>query len=137
MKFKQEEVNELIRQRRSTFPKNYTGERVDDDTIQQMLENANWAPTHRLTEPWRFVVFSREGLRKLAAFQAECYRKVTVADGTFSEDRYQGLLTKPMQSSHIISIGMKRDEKKSVPEIEEVGAVFCAVQNMYINVTAY
>jgi nitroreductase len=137
MKFNQEEVNELIRQRRSTFPKDYTGEGVDDDTIQQMLENANWAPTHRLTEPWRFVVFSGEGLRKLAAFQAECYRKVTIADGTFSENRYQGLLTKPMESSHIISIGMKRDEKKSVPEIEEAGAVFCAVQNMYLTATAY
>ena len=137
MKFNQEEVNQLIRQRRSTFPKDYTGERVDDDTIQQMLENANWAPTHRLTEPWRFVVFSGEGVRKLAAFQAECYRKVTIADGTFSENRYQGLLTKPMQSSHIISIGMKRDEKKSVPEIEEAGAVFCAVQNMYLTATAY
>ena len=137
MKFNQEEVNQLIHQRRSIFPKDYSGERVDDDTIQQMLENANWAPSHKLTEPWRFVVFTGEGLRKLAAFQAECYKKVTVADGTYSEDRYQGLLTKPMQSSHIISIGMKRDEKKSVPEIEEAGAVFCAVQNMYLTATAY
>jgi nitroreductase len=137
MKFNQEEINQLIRQRRSTLPPDYSGERVGDETIQHMLENANWAPTHRLTEPWRFVVFTGEGLRKLAAFQAECYRKVTVADGTFSEDRYQGLLTKPMQSSHIISVGMKRDEKKSVPEIEEAGAVFCAVQNMYLTATAY
>jgi nitroreductase len=32
---------------------------------------------------------------------------------------------------------MKRDEKKSVPEIEEAGAVFCAVQNMYLTATAY
>jgi nitroreductase len=32
---------------------------------------------------------------------------------------------------------MKRDEKKSVPEIEEIGAVFCAVENMYLTATAY
>jgi nitroreductase len=32
---------------------------------------------------------------------------------------------------------MKRDEKKSVPEIEEAGAVFCAIQNMYLTATAY
>ena len=137
MKFNQEEVNQLIRQRRSIFPKDYSGEAVDDGTIQQMLENANWAPSHKLTEPWRFIVFTGDGLRKLAAFQAECYQKVTAADGTYSEDRYRGLLTKPLQSSHIISIGMKRDEKKSVPEIEEAGAVFCAVQNMYLTATAY
>src|SRR5258706_2093982 len=137
MKFNQEEVNRLIRQRRSIFPKDYSGERVDEGTIQQMLENANWAPSHKLTEPWRFVVFTGEGLKKLAAFQAECYRKVTRADGTYNQNRYDGLLTKPMQSSHIISVGMKRDEKKSVPEIEEAGAVFCAIQNMYLTATAY
>ena len=137
MKFNQDEINELIRHRRSVFPKEYSGAHVDDSTVQQMLENANWAPTHKLTEPWRFVVFTGDGLKKLAAFQGECYQKVTKADGTFSEDRYQGLMTKPMQSSHIISIGMKRDEKETVPALEEVGAVFCAVQNMYLTATAY
>ena len=42
-----------------------------------------------------------------------------------------------MESSHIIAIGMKRDEKSSVPQWEELGAVFCAVQNMYLTATAY
>ena len=42
-----------------------------------------------------------------------------------------------MLSSHIIAVGMKRDEKKSVPEVEEIGAVFCAIQNMYLTATAY
>ena len=42
-----------------------------------------------------------------------------------------------MLSSHIIAVGMKRDEKKSVPEIEEIGAVFCAIENMYLTATAY
>ena len=42
-----------------------------------------------------------------------------------------------MQSSHIIAVGMKRDEKKSVPEVEELGAVFCAIENMYLTATAY
>jgi hypothetical protein len=41
-----------------------------------------------------------------------------------------------MLSSHIIVVGMKRDEKKSVPEIEEMGAVFCAIENMYLTATA-
>jgi nitroreductase len=136
MKYNQEEVNRLMHERRSVFPKEYSGARVEDTVIQQMLENANWAPTHKLTEPWRFVVFSDDGLRKLASFQATCYKEVTKANGTFREDRYEGLLTKPPQASHIIAIGMKRDEKKSLPEIEETGAVFCAIQNMYLTATA-
>lgn len=130
-------INSLIHHRRSVFPKEYTGEKVDDAIIKQMLENANAAPTHKLTEPWRFMVFTGAGIKKLADFQAECYKKVTTAKGTFEEDKYQGLLTKPFQSSHIISVGMKRDPEKRIPELEEIGAVFCAVQNMYLTTTAY
>ncbi len=137
MKFNIIEINQLMHGRRSIFPKDYTGERVSDEIVTQMLENANWAPSHKLTEPWRFVVFTGEGLKKLAAFQGECYANVTRADGSFREERYQGLITKPMKSSHIVSIGMKRDEKKSVPEVEELGAVYCAVENMYLTATAY
>jgi nitroreductase len=137
MKFDVTAFNQLIKSRRSVFPKDYTGEKVDDAIVRQMLENANWAPTHKLTEPWRFVVFTGEGLKKLATFQSECYKKVTLADGTFREERYQNLLTKPMDCSHIIAVGMKRDEKKSVPEWEELGAVFCAIENMYLTATAY
>ena len=131
------EFNQLIRNRRSVFPKDYTGEKVDDAIVQQMLENANWAPNHKLTEPWRFVVFTGKGLQALADFQSECYKRVTTADGSFKEERYQNLKTKPFESSHIISVGMKRDERKSLPEWEELGAVFCAVENMYLTATAY
>lgn len=131
------EINTLIRQRRSVFQADYTGEKVDDTVINQMLENANWAPTHKLTEPWRFVVFTGEGLQALAEIQSEYYKKYTTADGSFKEARYQNLLTKPLLSSHIIAIFMKRDAGASIPEIEEAGAVFCAIQNMYLTATAY
>jgi nitroreductase len=132
-----QEFNSLIKSRRSVFPKDYTGEKVDDAIVQQMLENANWAPSHKLTEPWRFIVYTGEGRQTLANVQAGIYKQVTEADGTFKEERYQNLLTKPFESSHIILVYMKRDEKKSVPEIEEMGAVFCAVQNMYLTATSY
>jgi nitroreductase len=137
MKFDAAVVNQLIKSRRSVFPRDYTGEKVEDSIIHQMLENANWAPTHKLTEPWRFVVFSGAGLKELATFQGECYKKVTTLNGTFREDRHQSLLTKPMESSHIIAIGMNRDESNRVPDWEELGAVFCAIQNMYLTATAY
>jgi nitroreductase len=130
------EATNLMQNRRSVFPKDYSGEKVDDHIVRQMLENANWAPTHKFTEPWRFIVYTGEGLNKLAELQAAVYKQVTQVDGTFKEERYQNLLTKPVQSSHIILVYMKRDEKKSVPEIEEVGAVFCALQNMYLTASA-
>ena len=132
-----EMIDKVIEGRRSVYQQQYTNERVDDAIVKRILSNANWAPTHKLTEPWRFVVFTGDGRKKLASYQGELYKKVTTADGTFKEDRFQNLLTKPMLSSHIIAVCMKRDEKKSVPEIEEIGAVFCAIENMYLTATAY
>jgi nitroreductase len=130
-------VNEAIKNRRSVFQSQYTGEIVDDAIVMQILENANWAPTHKLTEPWRFIVFTGDGLRKLGEFQAELYRLIRTPEGTFKEDKYHDLRNKPLLSSHVIAIGMKRDERKSLPEIEEIGAVYCAVENMYLTASAY
>jgi nitroreductase len=130
-------LNEVIKNRRSVFQPQYSGEKVEDIIIEQMLENANWAPTHKFTEPWRFIVFTGKGIEQLAKQQADLYKEVTSKDGSFKENRYENLLTKPMLSSHIIAVAMKRDESKSVPEIEEVGAVFCAIQNILLTAAAY
>lgn len=134
--FNPETVNELLRERRSIYPAQYTGEPVDEQVIKDMIENANWAPTHRFTEPWRFTVFSGDGLKKLAAFQSNLYKEVSTKNGTFDEAKFQKLATKPLLSSHIIAIGMVRDPKESVPEVEEVSSVAMAVQNMYLTATA-
>lgn len=137
MTFNPEMLNEVIEKRRSVFQQQYSGESVPENIIKQMLINANWAPTHKFTEPWRFIVYTGNGLKVLADLQARLYKEVTTMGGSFKEERYQKLLTQPLQSSHIIVVYMKRDEKKSIPEVEDLGAVFCAVENMYLTATAY
>ena len=132
-----EYFNRLIRQRRSVFPKDYTGEKVDDNIILQMLENANWAPTHKLTEPWRFKVFCDKGLDKYAAYQAQDYRDKFYGTEKFLEKKHQKLLSNPLRCSHIISIGMHRDVEATLPELEEIAAVACAVQNILLSIHAY
>ncbi|KYG84388.1 nitroreductase [Roseivirga seohaensis] len=136
MKFSIEETNKLLRNRRSIYPAMYSDVSVDDAIIKEMLENANWAPTHKLTEPWRFVVFKNEGLKKLATFQSELYKELSTKAGNFDASKFEKLATKPLLASHIIAIGMKRDPKALVPEIEEISSVACAVQNMYLTATA-
>ena len=135
--FDSSEATRLIRERRSIYPNMYSDEPVADEIIQEMLENANWAPTHRLTEPWRFVVFKGEGLKKLATFQSELYKELSTKAGNFDEAKFNKLANKPLLASHIIAIGMKRDPKASVPEVEEVSSVAMAVQNMYLTATAH
>lgn len=137
MTFNTSEINRLIRTRRSIYPPQYSGEQVPDAVVNEMLENANWAPTHGLTEPWSFVVFKGAGIQQLATFQAELYKDRSTAAGKFDEQKHKKLLTKPLLSSHIISIGMRREEKQRFPEVEEIEAVACAVQNMYLTATAY
>lgn len=132
-----EEVNRLIRNRRSIYPNMFSGERVDDAVIEQMLENANWAPTHALTEPWRFKVFTQNGLQQLADFQSGLYQRKSIQAGNFDDNKYRKLTEKPLQCSHIISIGMARDPKERIEPVEEAEAVACAVQNMYLTATAY
>jgi nitroreductase len=136
-KFDPELINELIKSRRSIYPPQYSGEVIAKGIIEKILENANWAPTHKFTEPWRFMVFTGEGLKKLATFMSELYKEVSTEKGNFDSKKYETLQTKPLKASHIISVGMKRDEKESVPEIEEIEAVACAVQNMSLTATAY
>ncbi|HVM89128.1 MAG TPA: nitroreductase [Puia sp.] len=130
------QFNDLIKSRRSIFPKQFVkGKRIPDEIVWQLLENANWAPTHKFTEPWRFCVFTGDGLKKLATFQAELYKKN--AGENFKQDKYEKLQTNPLQCSHVISIGMKRSTAISIPEFEEIAAVACAVENIYLSVTVY
>ncbi|GJM28431.1 MAG: hypothetical protein DHS20C17_10660 [Cyclobacteriaceae bacterium] len=135
MKYDIKQINDLIRNRRSIFPKMYTGELVPRQVIEQMLENANWAPTHKFTEPWRFKVFYDQGVKTFAQFQADLYRQRT-SKQDFDEIKHQKLLQKPQLASCIIALIMKRDPSQRIPQIEEIAAVSCAVQNMYLTATA-
>ena len=132
-----EEITKLIRSRRSVFPAQYSGEVIKKEIMDEILENANWAPTHKFSEPWRFTVFTDKGLEKLGDFMSELYKKVSSQKGIFEEKKYQKLKNKPLLASHVIAIGMKRDELERLPEIEEIEAVACAVQNMHLTAAAY
>jgi len=128
--------NQLARSRRSVFPEQFeAGKKVDDSIVKEILINATWAPNHGQAEPWQFTVFTGEGLKKLAAFQSELYKQE--AGDNFKDATYIKLQEKPLKASHIIAIGMKRTTIKNIPEIEDIAAVACSVQNMYLSLTAY
>ena len=132
-----QEVTKLIQNRRSIFPQMYTDEPIAKEILEQILENANYAPTHRLTEPWRFKVFQGQSLERLGKFLAETYKTRAEAKGSFSERKYKKLTANPSKASAVIAIVMNRDEEERIPEIEEVCSVACAVQNMALTATAY
>ncbi len=129
-------INDVIRSRRSVFPDQLeAGKPVDDAIIHEILTNATWAPNHGKQEPWQFTVFSGEGLQKLADFQADLYKQESGPN--FKQITYDKLLANPLKASHVIALGMKRSTNPNIPEVEDVAAVACAVQNIYLSVTAY
>ena len=136
MKYNLSEINEIIRNRRSIYPKHFSKRKVHKEMIETLLENARWAPTHGLTQPWSFKVFMDIGLNKLGKFHADTY-KIKTPSNLFSIKKYDKLLSNSKQSSAVIAICMKRQEIEKIPEIEEIAAVACAVQNMHLTATAY
>lgn len=129
-------INSIIQNRRSIFPSMYSGEPVSDEVIEQLLNNANYAPNHRHTEPWRFKVFTGKALERLGDQMADLYERYTPKE-KYSAMKHKKVAQKPRQSSHIIAICMQRDPQEKLPEWEEMCAVACAVQNMWLTASAY
>lgn len=134
-------VIDSIVKRRTIKPEDCTGEKISEQHIQQILETANWAPTHGYTEPWRFVVFADEGKQRFALDHADMYKKFTQADN-FKQVKYQKLLDRAKLTSHILAIICKKGNNPKIPFWEEMVATSCAVQNMQLtansmNLAAY
>ncbi len=128
-------LKDIIVNRRAIFPNQFSDEKVAESEVMQVLELANWAPSHRKTEPWRFVLISGNSLLTFADYMQELYKEVTPED-KFSPIKYKKTRDKILKSSYVIAICMKRDPKESVPEWEELAAVACAVQNLWLGVHA-
>ncbi len=136
MNIEQKYINQIIRNRRSIYPQFYTQQEIPEDVLHQVLENANWAPTHKLTEPWRFIIFRGTAREALGNYLATAYKKNTPPD-KFSELKYKKKYKKALQSNCIIAIYMQRDLRVQIPEWEEIAAVACAVQNIQLTCSAY
>ncbi len=136
MHYNTEMINHLIRHRRTVKPASFNNEPVPEEVIRQMLENARWAPTHALTQPWRFVVLSGEALQRFAAMREQLYKEDTPPE-KFNENKFRKLSEQLLASRYTILIGMQRQATEKIPEWEEIAAVACAVQNMQLTAFAY
>ncbi|SHI80325.1 nitroreductase family protein [Aquimarina spongiae] len=130
------DISELIKNRRSVFPPQYNNIPVSDKLVNELLENANWAPTHRLTEPWRFKVLRGEAKDRLGKFLSDTYTDIT-PDIDFSPFKHKKIINNCKSANVIIAICMQRDLKERVPEWEEVASTAMAVQNMWLTCAAH
>jgi nitroreductase len=136
MRFNLSEITELIKSRRTIYPEQFSDRKVHKEQIDLILNNAQWAPTHGNTQPWRFKVFMEEGRQVLSDFLAETYLKLTPPEAQ-NDLKLAKMMKRPMQASAVIAVCMERQPTEKILEIEEIEAVACAIQNMHLTCTAY
>ena len=127
-------VKEIIDSRRSIFPKDYSGEKIEEEILNEILNSANFAPNHKKTKPWRFQVFRNEKKLELANKLAEIYKNTTRPE-VFLEKKYLDIPRKISNTDTIITISV--NFSGLVPEWEEIAATAMAVENMYLTCTVH
>lgn len=120
-----------IRKRRSVYPPEFIKGHISDQLISDLLALAQYAPTHRLTEPWRFAVISPAARPSFSDFVDGYYESLRDTSEYVGRKHHKAL-KKIEQSSHIVAIILRRDPAQRVPEWEEIAAVSMAVQNIWL-----
>lgn len=135
---RENKISKIIRTRRSVYADEFLKQNIPDELLNEILVNATYAPTHKMTEPWRFIVFKDHYLEQLGSFLADYYK-----DSYFQKfsaetavEKYNLLKQYPLNSACVIGIVLVCNRKINLPEWEEVAAASCAVQNIALTCTA-
>lgn len=124
-------LEKIIRERRSVKPSLMNGNKINPSVIEQLLALADWAPTHGRTEPWRFIIFSGNGLAHFSQQHADLYKNHT-SEESFTNAKYQNIIQNGEKASHIIAVYMKRQATQKIPLIEEIAATAAAIEHILL-----
>ncbi len=130
-----ENLNEIIKSRRATPPKFLSHKEVSREVIQQLLENANWAPNHKNTEPWRFKVYTGKSKQTLSTEMYSILVKKIESGEMINPQKVDKFKSSIENVPVAIAIIFERDAAERVPEWQEIAAVSMAVQNMWLTAT--
>lgn len=128
-----ERLFNAISNRRSFGLKELSREPIDLELVGQLLEAANWAPSHGKTEPWRFVVYSGDARQIIGDAFGAAFRQLN--QGSPPNDAGERAQRDKVWMAPVwIALGMQPDPK--MPEWEELIAFGSAVQNAQLMASA-
>lgn len=136
MRYNLSEITDLIRNRRTVFPEQFSDRKVHKEQLELILNNAIWAPSHGLTQPWRFTVFADDALLDLSEELGRIYLAEIPAEKQ-NDAKLAKMVSRPKMASAVIAVCMERDTTGRISEMDELLATACAVQNMHLTCTAY
>ncbi len=128
-------LTDIILSRRSSKPGTFNGNKIEDTQIEALLNLAPWAPTHGRTEPWRFKVYTGDGVTKFCEAHAALYKTNTDPE-VFTTAKFESLQKLGGQTSHIIGVYMQRQVPAKIPLVEEIAATAAAMQNILLGAEA-
>lgn len=97
------------------------------EQLERIIEAATWAPNHRLTEPWRFVVVAAEGRTRMADAIAAW---LAATGGTEGAER--SARSKLMRAPVTVFLAQTGSPDDLVRDREDYAACACALQNLLL-----
>jgi nitroreductase len=128
-------IDEVIRNRRTIKPVLMSERPIPEGELQAVLESARWAPSHGLTEPWRFRIYRGPARKTLGEKLGALYESALPPEAQ-KPGKADNLRTLPTKAPVVILVYMVRQTIEKIAEVEEIEAVACAVQNMQLAATA-
>jgi nitroreductase len=105
---------------------------IAHELLIEILEDAHWAPTHGLNQPWRFHVFTSEARTRLAGALQTLYDQTTRVNELRAEKRAK-LRENCLQAQAIIAIAAHSEHGGKISRLDELCATACAVQNLLLS----
>ncbi len=135
MRYNLSEITAIIRDRRSIYPEQFSKRKIHREQIELLLNNAIWAPSHGLTQPWRFVVLQDNALLQLSEVLGNAYLTETPKE-LQNDKKLIKLINRPKLATAVIALIIDREKDTKISEADDFAAVACAVQNMHLTATA-
>jgi nitroreductase len=135
MRYNLSEITAIIRDRRSIYPEQFSKRKIHREQIELLLNNAIWAPSHGLTQPWRFVVLQDNALVQLSEVLGNAYLSETPKE-LQNDKKLIKLINRPKLATAVIALIVDREKDTKISEADDFAAVACAVQNMHLTATA-
>jgi nitroreductase len=117
-------VYEALYQRRSVW--RYQDRPVPHETLERLLQTVAWAPNHRMTEPWRFVVMEQRSELRERLSTLVYDEMLKEMDDTERAEAYRTKVLEPPVIAYVYNV-QGRDEFGTR---ENYASVAMGIQNM-------
>jgi nitroreductase len=105
---------------------------IPHELLVEILEDAQWAPTHGLNQPWRFHVFTGSSRIRLADALQSLYDSLT-PQGEIRPEKRAKLREALLQAPACVAVSALAESGGKISRLDEICSTACAVQNLLLS----